>query len=241
LRAALILVVVVFLATVLLRLPARVLLSMLPADVACASPAGTIWSGSCEQLRVGAVAVSGLSWTLHRAALLRLRLGADLASEDPAARGHAQVELAPNGDVAITALAATVAMPGGAGLVPAGTSGTMQLAIDSARLQGGHLVAVQGRIELQQLRIENPAADLGSFELQFAPPNQNAPIVGQLRDLNGPLSVIGVLQLSPTGSYELQGSVASRPEASADLTQVLQLLGPLDAQGRRAFSLAGTL
>jgi len=241
LRAALILAAVVFLVTLLVRLPSRALLPLLPPDVTCVAPAGTVWSGSCEELRVGAAAVSNLSWALHPAALLRLRIAADLTSPDPEARGHAQVELALNGNLAITALAATVAMPSGSGLVPAGTSGTLQLAIESARIQDRHLVAVQGKIDLQHIHIENPPAYLGSFELQFAPPNEGAAMVGQLRDLNGPLSVIGLLQLSRTGSYELEGSVAPRPGASADLTQTLQLLGLPDAQGRRAFSLAGSL
>ena len=233
--------IVAFIATVLVRLPARVLLLMLPADVACEAPVGTVWSGSCGRLRMGALAVSGLSWRLHPATLLRLRLCADLASEDPATHGHARAELAPDGAVAISALAASVALPGGAGLVPPGVSGTLQLAIDSARIAGAHLVAVQGSVELQQLHIENPAADLGSFALQFAPPNQSAAIVGQLRDLNGPLSVSGVLQLSPSGSYDLEGSVAAKPGASDELMQLLQWLGPPDAQGRRALSLSGTL
>ena len=233
--------IVAFIATVLVRLPARVLLLMLPADVACEAPDGTVWSGSCGRLRMGALAVSGLSWRLHPATLLRLRLCADLASEDPAAHGHARVELAPDGAVAISALAASVALPGGAGLVPPGVSGTMQLAINSARIAGAHLVAVQGSVELQQLHIENPAADLGGFALQFAPPNQSTAIVGQLRDLNGPLSVSGVLQLAPSGSYDLEGSVAARPGASNELMQLLQWLGPPDAQGRRALSLSGTL
>jgi hypothetical protein len=241
LRSALILAVVVFFVTLLVRLPARTLLMLLPADVACTAPSGTAWRGSCEQLRVGALAVSGLSWTLHPAALLRLRVAGDLASQDPSANGHAQLELALNGDLAINAVAANLAMPSGSGLFPAGTSGSLQLAIDSARIEGGHLIAVQGKIDLQQLHIENPSADLGSFELQFAPPDQSTAMVGQLRDLNGPLSVIGVLQLSRTGSYDLEGSVAPRPSASADVTQVLQLLGPPDAQNRRAFSLAGSL
>jgi hypothetical protein len=125
LRAALILVIVAFIATVLVRLPARVLLWMLPADVACETPVGTVWSGSCGRLRIGALAVSGLSWRLHPAALLRLRIAADLASEDPATRGHARAELAPDGAVAISGLAASVALPGSAGLVPPGVSGTM--------------------------------------------------------------------------------------------------------------------
>jgi hypothetical protein len=240
LRAALILAVAVFLVTLLARLPAGALLPLLPADVVCSAPEGTVWRGSCGELRLGQLPVAGLSWTLHPAALLRLRIAADVASQDPGANGHAQVELAPNGDLAITALSANVALPSGSGLVPAGTSGTLQLAIDSAQIQGGHLIAVQGKIALQQLHIENPAADLGSFELAFAPPNEAA-IVAQLRDLDGPLSVTGVLQLLHTGSYDLEGSIAARPGASAQLTQALQLLGPADARGRRPLSLAGSL
>jgi hypothetical protein len=241
LRATLILAAVVFLSTLLVRLPARALLALLPADVSCAAPDGTVWSGSCEELRIGTLRVSSLSWTLHPAALLRLRLAADIASQDPAANGHAQLELAPNGNLEITGLAANVALPGGSAPVPAGTSGTLQLAIGSARIEDRHLVALLGKIDLQDLHIENPAADLGSFELQFAPPGQGGAVVGQLRDLNGPLAVSGLLQLSPAGVYDLEGTLAPKPGASADLTQALQLLGAPDAQGRRAFSLAGSL
>jgi hypothetical protein len=241
LRAALILAVAAFVVTLLVRLPARALLPLLPPDVACAAPDGTVWHGSCGQLRVGTLSVSDLSWVLHPAALWRLRIVADLESRDPQALGRGQVELARNGDLAVTALAATLSLPSGSGPIPAGASGTLLLAIDSARIQGGHLIAIQGKIDLQQLHIEQPPADLGSFELKFAPPNGAAPMLGQLTDLNGPLSVVGLLQLSPTGSYELEGSIAPRPGAGEDLTQMLQLLGPPDTQGRRTFSLAGSL
>jgi general secretion pathway protein N len=241
LRAALILAAIAFLITLLMRLPARMLLPLLPPEVSCAAPTGTVWSGACGQLRVGEVAVSGLSWTVHPGALLRLQLAADLASADPDAHGQGHVELARNGNLAIAALAATVALPGDAAVVPAGISGSMQLAIDSARIEGRHLVAMQGRIDLRQIHIDNPQADLGSFELQFVPPTRPAVMLAQLRDLNGPLSVTGVLQLLPTGSYQLDGSVAARPGTSAELTQKLQMLGPPDTQGRQAFSIAGSL
>jgi len=248
LRAALILLGVVFAATVLVRLPARALLWALPADVACESPGGTIWSGTCGEVRVDAVTLQGLSWQLHPGALLHLRLAADISSDDPAASGHAQVELARDGEISIAGLAAQVTLPGHVGLVGPGTSGTLQLDIDSARIAGGHLAALQGRSVLQQLRLASPRADLGSFELLFAPPVAaaqlpGAPVamLGQLRDLNGPLSVTGVVRLSPDGSYELAGSVAPKPDADPDLARVLQLLGTPDAQGRRAFSIAGTM
>jgi hypothetical protein len=241
LRAALILAAIAFLVTLLMRLPARTLLRLLPPEVTCVAPTGTVWSGACGQLRVGEAAISGLSWTLHPGALLSLRLAADLASPDPQANGHAQVQLAHNGTLAITALAATVALPGDAAVVPAGISGSMQLAIDSARIEDGHLVAMQGRIELLQIHIDNPQADLGSFELQFVPPTQPPAMLAQLRDLNGPLSVAGVLQLLPTGIYQLDGSVTAKPGTSAELTQKLQMLGPPDYQGRQTFSVAGSL
>jgi hypothetical protein len=49
------------------------------------------------------------------------------------------------------------------------------------------------------------------------------------------------VQLSPAGAYEIAGTAAARTSSNADLQQMLQLLGPADAQGRHAFSLAGNL
>jgi Type II secretion system (T2SS), protein N len=234
-------VAIAFLVTLLTRLPARALLPLLPAEVSCAAPSGTVWSGACGQLRVGEASVSGLSWKLHPGALLHLRLAADLASSDPDADGHAQVQLARDGNLAITALAANVALPGDVAVIPPGISGSMRLAIDSARIEGRHLVALLGTIDLLQIHVDDPQADLGSFELRFVPPTQPLVMLAQLRDLNGALSVTGTLQLLASGSYQLDGTISARPGASPQLMQKLQMLGPPDAQGRQVFSLAGTL
>jgi hypothetical protein len=241
LRAAFILAAIAFLVTLLMRLPARTLLPLLPPEVSCAAPSGTVWNGACGQLRVGEASVSGLSWKLHPGALLHLQLAADLSSPDPQARGQAQVELTRNGDLAVTALTATVALPGDTAVTPGGISGSMQLAIDSARIENRRLVALQGTIDLLQIHSDDPQADLGSFELRFVPPAQPLVMQAQLRDLDGPLSVTGLLQLEASGSYQLDGSISARPGASAQLVQKLQMLGPPDAQGRQTFSLAGSL
>jgi hypothetical protein len=65
-------------------------------------------------------------------------------------------------------------------------------------------------------------------------------MIGTLRDLGGPLILSGQLQLRRDGSYELDGNIALRDASSADLQQVLNLLGPPDAAGRHALSFAGT-
>jgi len=240
-RLALLLTVIVFLVTLLVRLPARAALVILPARVACETPAGTVWNGSCEELRVGGARIAGLSWTLHPWPLLRLHLAADVAAHDPAASGQGRLDLAPHGALSIQALGALVALPGGFGPLPGGASGVLQLAIDSARLESGHVVALQGHIELQQLRLADPPAELGSFELQFPPPTPGAPLLGQLRDLSGPLSVVGVVTLGRDGGYDLEGSIAAKSDPDGELANLLQLLGPPDAQGRHVFSIAGTL
>jgi hypothetical protein len=55
------------------------------------------------------------------------------------------------------------------------------------------------------------------------------------------LSLQGQAQLASDGAYEISGTVAPRSGASSDLQQALQLLGAPDAQGRYAFTLAGTI
>jgi hypothetical protein len=241
LKSALLLAAAIFLITVLVRLPAAILPLLLPASVQCQSPLGTLWQGSCAQLRGGGFALSNVRWQLHALALLRARLAVDVQSDDARAAGRAQLTLRHNGDLQIRELNATLPLQGGLSVMPAGWTGALELAIEQASLQGGHLVAVQGVITARQLHSDHPAADLGSFELNFPEPQGDAPMLGTLRDLDGPLALQAHVQLARDGNYQLDGTVAARSTANADLQQLLQLLGPADAQGRRALSLAGTL
>jgi hypothetical protein len=245
-RSALWLAALVFLLTLLVRLPASLLLDHLPGTLRCSSAYGTLWRGSCAELVAGPRRLSGVNWTLHPAALLRARVALDLASADPAASGQAYVEWQPGGELLIEHLAATLAPSQLTGLLPTGWSASLQLAIAHARVRERHLVALEGTLDLQQLQLLAPRTAFGSFELAFpkvsaADPRAEAPMRGTLRDLDGPLSMRGQMQLSPGGSYELEAKVAAHEDADPGLRQLLELLGPPDAQGARDFSFAGTL
>lgn len=240
-RSALLLAIVVFVITLVARLPATALVPLLPAGVSCQTPAGTVWKGSCAQLHDGAVSLDGFSWRLHPAELLRLRLSAELRSDDPRVQGHTNVQITRDGLIRLQGLSAQLPLQNGLALFPRGLAGTLQIAIEGAQLQHEQLLALQGSIRVLQLRSEDQSADLGSFELLFPPAPAGAPIEGQLHDLGGPLSVSGRLRLMRGGGYDLSGSVAARPQASPELLQALQLLAPPDGQGRRPFSLAGSL
>jgi hypothetical protein len=241
LRTALVLAALVFIATLLVRLPAGVLVSHLPAGIACEEVSGTVWNGTCAQLSGDGLKVAGVSWHLHPLALLGLTLSVDLSSIDPAAGGSGSVVLTRSGDASITELHATLPLPPGAALLPAGASATLVLSLPSVTLHADHLTSIEGSIQAQHVHVSNPAADIGSYELQLQPPVSDSPIEGQLHDLDGPLQVNGQLRLQPSGEYEVNGTVTARANASEDLDKLLQYLGPADAQGARTFSLAGSL
>jgi general secretion pathway protein N len=245
-RSALILAALVFVLTVLVRLPASVLLSHAPAALQCTDATGTLWRGSCGTLALGPRSVREVRWTLHPGALLRARVALDLSSLDPDATGQAYLEWRPDGELLIERLDALLGPPQTAALLPAGWSGSLQLAIQRARLRDGHLVDLAGTLDLRELRLRAPRTAFGSYELLVAPDGAtggagDAPMQGTLRDLEGPLSLRGQMRLTPQGSYELSGRVAARADADAGVQQLLGLLGPIGADGTREFSLAGTL
>lgn len=240
-RSAILLAAAVFVLTALVRLPAGILAWLLPAAVQCQEPGGTVWRGACVALRTDALTLSDVRWRLHAWPLLLGRVVLDVQSNDARAAGSARLALHRHGDTQIQSLHATLPLQGGISLVPAGWSGALELAIAQATVLDARLVSIQGAITVRNLHSEHPPADLGSFQLDFPSLGPEAPMVGTLRDLDGPLSLQGQLQLARTGAYEVAGSVGTREGASTGLQQMLQLLGPADAQGRHAFSLAGTL
>lgn len=240
-KSAILLVVAVFALTLLVRLPADILAWLLPRSVACESPAGTLWQGGCAELRSGAIALADVRWKLHPLSLLRAQAALDLDSNDPRARGSVHLTLHVNGDLDIATLNASLPLEGGIVPAPSGWSGVLDLSIDRASVRGGHVAAVQGTLTAHSLRMGQPSEDLGSFELKFPTAQAgDAPMLGTLRDLGGPLSLAGQLQLRHDGNYELDGTIAPRDASSADLQKVLNLLGPPDAAGRHTVSFAGT-
>ena len=103
------------------------------------------------------------------------------------------------------------------------------------RVDGQIIRAIEGVVEIHDLT--DGDQKWGSYSVTFPPPTAGVP-VGQLKDLGtGPLAVEGSMKLTPEPGFDLQGLVAARPSASADLVQNLRFLGSPDAQGRRPFSL----
>jgi hypothetical protein len=53
--------------------------------------------------------------------------------------------------------------------------------------------------------------------------------------------VNGTVQLKKDRSYLVSGLIATRPDAPRDMVRTLEILGEPDEQGRRQFSIEGTM
>jgi len=240
-RRWLLLTLLLFLATLLWRLPARWALTALPASVNCDQPGGSIWRGSCGTLHADAQQLAGFGWRLHPLRLLRGELSATLSSRDPRARGTLQLTRLRDGRLRAESVVLDLPLDGGLipGL-PAGWTGQLQLQLQSLELRSLQIESVLGTIMAHDLVQRRPQLTLGSYELRFAaPPATDGTINGQLRDVGGPLAFEGRMQLRRGREFELNGNVAARSDAEPILLRVLEQLGPADSNGRRPLSVAG--
>jgi hypothetical protein len=241
-RSVIALAALALVATVLVRLPARWGMALAPGGASCEQPSGSVWNGGCKGLHVAGMALESATWQLHPLQLLRFRLGLDLQVDDARVAGQARLDLSPGGHVEAHDLKAHLPIdPGFLPLFPRGWGGEFVLALDELQVVNGHPAGLRGVLHARGLRRFAPPMDFGDYALRFdQPADANGRQVGQLADEGGPLSLAGQLQLGSDGQYELNGLVAARPEANAELAHDLEILGPADAQGRRPFSLAGS-
>lgn len=247
-RTALLIVlaVLVFLAMVIARLPASWALPDPRSGVSCGDAEGTVWDGACAGLVFQQQALGDLAWKVHPTRLLLGKLNADVTLTRPtgSVRGNVEVGF----DKKVVARNIHADLPIDRDLVAAlppnlqGLRGTLHADLTLVRLDGQVVRVVQGTVEARELTDGTGAGaqSWGSYSLTFPPPTSGDPL-GQLHDLGGgPLAVEGTLRLTREPGFDIEGLVAARPSASAELAQDLQFLGSPDAQGRRPFSLAGT-
>jgi len=235
-----------FALTFLARLPARWLAPLLPEGVACADPAGTVWSGSCSNLDTRGFRAGAVSWSLQPARLLTLHAAARLRLAPPGSNLEGEVSWSPfGGAIEGRAVRGDLALQPGGLLpgVPADLSGRVGLSLDEIALRGRTITALRGVIEVRELqqRTGEGLMPLGSFRLSFqGAPDASGNITGRLEDTGGPLAVEGSLALTSAPGYLLNGTVALRPDASPMLARQIAFLGSPDAAGRRPFAQEAT-
>lgn len=241
-RRAIILAVMAFALVVVVRLPARWVSALLPHGMQCQQLDGSAWNGSCTGLTSGDNTLGDVTWNLQLLQLLRARL--DLRLDLRGAGSSARGDLALQFGGAVHCHDVTVDVPLTSALVsslPAGAHARLQGKLARLDWTGKYLSQVQGELLVQDL-VGPRGQAFGSYQVTFAPTDSGRAELptGLVRDAGGPLQLQATLQLTRDPGYVVDGRVAPRPSASADIVDMLKYLGSPDAAGQRPFSLAGT-
>lgn len=242
-RRAIILAITGFVLVLIALLPARWIGPLLPHAMHCEQLEGSAWRGSCSGLTTANGALGDLNWDVHVLQLLRgrLELQLDLTHQGSFLRGVLGMGL---GGV-LHGRDVTLDLPLTSTLVsslPAGAHARLTGKLSRFDWNGKFLEALEGEVDVLDF-VGSQGQSFGSYQAIFAPGANGAtatPPTGTVHDMGGPLALDATLQLTRDPGYLLQGQVAARPAAPAELADQLKYLGSPDAAGRRPFSVSGT-
>lgn len=233
---------VAFVVAGLATLPASLVVSRLPPNLALEGVAGSVWRGSAERVAYNGAPIGRLRWSAHPLSLLAGRLDYTVEVERP--DGHVRGRVGATLGGAVTAEGVEIRLPVTA-LNPRAAAnawqGDLEGTVRSARIEAGWPVALAGSFVLSRVRPPGSAIEVGSFAFDFDETATTADtLVGRVRDVEAPLAVRAQLAVRRERSYVLEGEVAPKPGAPPAIANAVAFLGPPDNRGRRSFSITGT-
>lgn len=203
-----VLALILFLLMLLATMPARVVTRVLPSQVpglAFASASGTIWRGSTSAVYWQDLVIPEVSWQLSPWHLLTGAVNTDLQfGQGQSIQGqltlHARAteQQLKRVDIMLPAneLRNLSPMPG------VQLHGTFRLDAETITLADNQLKAITGRLQWRDAKVQTPLGQppLGSYAVQLQTDEQGT-ITGEINDLEGVLDLQGQLRYSaPTFS-----------------------------------------
>jgi len=214
---------------------------------------GSVWNGHAAALQIRGMSVGEVHWRIHPTGLLLGRLNADIKIKRDDGFAETYFSMRRNGDIAFTDLRATLPIPvlnsfanrSGAGMngMLGGWRGLLRLQLSELAIERSWPTQIVGNVDAQELvgPARQPTA-IGSYRIEFASAKGGAELQGSIASQpDAPLDVVGVIRLQPNRQYVIDAQVGTRANAPASIGKALEYLGPADAQGRRPLSLAGSL
>jgi general secretion pathway protein N len=233
-----------FLVCLVAMVPASQVARRMPPGAALTGVSGTIWSGEARSLAVNGRPFGALAWSCRPWRLLVLRWSCALTLAPPGGKVTGDLSGNFGDELAARDLRGRMPITAFEGIAtPRGWTGDLELDVGEVRFANRRPASATGTLFLRQLRAPGANAQvLGDFELVVGEGAVGGEALsGRLRDLGGPLHVRGAVELDDDGRYLLSGDAAPGPGAGPAIFDTLGFLGPPDSQGRRPFTIEGSL
>jgi len=239
--------VVAYVLFLLITLPASLITARLAKHgVISSATSGSVWHGQVTGLQVGVLNLGNAEWQLRFLPLFTGKLAADIKLKQADGFADARVAVALSGNIILSDVSASLPLQSivGNGGLPGGWVGKAQAKLNKVEIKQGWPIAAQGTLDL--IDVTGPArqpSNIGAYRLKFPADNASAnTLMGTLESLqDAALDVTGTIKFAADRSYQLDTMVAARGNAPPGFADGMQYLGPPDAQGRRPFSVSGTM
>lgn len=217
--------------------PAWVLTRFLtpPAGAELYGVQGSLIDGRIDTVAVhGRPLIQALHWTFKPMWLLLGQRVLQLSTESGDTTLDSRVRLSPTGVTTLSPLHARIALTrllAAAGQTYVPIDGQIDLKLDSARIESGHVQVLTGTGALRGLHwtLSSPQIALGDFEAQATTEKDQIQI--QITSPSGPVDAQGQVRLSPDGHYQIDLQYRARPQAETILRNLIAQAGTPDAQG----------
>jgi hypothetical protein len=230
----------VFLAVLVLYLPASWFASRLPPQLQCASLGGSVWHGECLGLTYRGGKFGDATWNLSPFKALTGRLSGDVDLRGAAITARSDLDLGFDGSGELARVEAQFPLdPAVMPQFPREQRGLVVARIARLSLDAGAAPrTLEGNVELRDFRQITPRPlELGSYRLSFDGQRQpDGSSLGKLNDIGGPFGVEGTVTFTPPNNYVIQGLISGRTPQAQDIVREITLGATPDASGRSEFS-----
>ena len=240
--------IVVFLIFVVTTIPARMIATFVPTDIARISDtSGTIWNGQARSVVVAEFRLSNVRWNLHALSLLIGRLAMTVEGEWGTGFVRGDVGVGVTGAVRVRDLRlAGPLAPVLRQLNMQGNGGELSVEIAELDVADNWPTRVVGTVGVGRLPFSMlgiGGGSTGNYVLEFDldAVGDDGVLPGMLSDAGGPLELLGELRITPPQNYSIQARLKARPDAPPELSQGLLLTGPKLPDGSHEFQMSGSL
>lgn len=205
---------------------------------------GSVWSGRAEVADIGSYRLGSLSWDSHPFMLLlgRTEFAWEAVKDGNTARGVLARTLlggalnfkSVSANLPVTEIGASLSV------LPIQPAGILQIRLNDTKLSGSSLLEAHGALTWHDASLVKPQAiSLGNFVLNLD--TVDSGVKGTLLDKGGPIEAQGILLLKPDGSYQFDGTLATRDPSQTQIHNALGFIGTPTADGKFAVTYSGTL
>lgn len=234
--------VVTFVVGMLLMIPARFVYDRFaPPAVALAGIAGSLWSGSAADGRIGGVYARHIRWRMRPLHLVTGKLAFHVEASPSSNPVTGDVAITAGGDVVVSDFRGSIPL---AMLEDAlgirGLGGSASIDLRQLRLEDGVPASASGSVEVSGLIAPLPApTPIGGYRAEFF--TQQDGINASVEDTDGVLDLAGQALLRADRSYQFRGMIAPKPSTPPQLASQLRFLGSPNERGQYELRLEGSL